>query len=148
MKEPSGPEFLKKKYDLHNAEEVEEQAERTEALTGEKVPQDPASRIQNYLDRFNDLRDREDPDDRERGLEALKRILYRKNVVKPEDIPEGYFEAQRRIVRERGHGDVEVTPEQRAQLTEVIIADQKSSLDTWVDYYPCLAPRGQGRKSV
>ena len=31
--------FLKDKYNLHNAPEVEKAAERTEERTGEKVPQ-------------------------------------------------------------------------------------------------------------
>lgn len=135
MKEPSGEDFLKKKYDLHKAPEVEEQAERTEAKSGEKVPQDPASRIQNYLNRFEGILKREDPRERERGVEALKIVLHRKNVIKPSDIPESYFELQRKIARQQGHGDVEITSEMREQLTEVVIADQKSSLDAWVDYF-------------
>jgi hypothetical protein len=126
--------FLKGKYDLHNAPEVESAAERTEIRTGEKVPQDPTERIQNYLDRFNDILDRKDPEKRERGVEAIKKVLYNKFVIKPEEIPEGYFENQRRLAREQGHGDIEIAQEQRNQLSEVVVADQKSSLDTWVDY--------------
>lgn len=38
------------------------------------------------------------------------------------------------MAREQGHGDIEITGELREQATEVIIADQKSSLDNWVDY--------------
>jgi hypothetical protein len=49
MKEPASEDFLKKRYDLHKAPEVEEQAERAEFLKGEKVPQAPEARIQNYL---------------------------------------------------------------------------------------------------
>ena len=133
MKENSNL-FLKKKYDLHNAPEVKKQAERAEARTGEKVPQDPSSRIQNYLDRFKEITDRKDPAERERGLEAIKRVLYRDNIIKPKDIPRSYWETQRRLAREQGHGDIEITGQLREQQAEVIIADQKSSLDTWVDY--------------
>ena len=61
-------------------------------------------------------------------------MLYRKNVIKPSDIPESYFTTQRRLARELGHGDIEITAEVRRQAAEVIITDQKSSLDTWVDY--------------
>jgi hypothetical protein len=126
--------FLKGKYDLHNAPEVESAAERTKARTGEEVPQNSADRIQNYLDRFNEILDREDPEKRERGVEAIKKVLYDKFVIKPEEIPEGYFDNQRRLAREQGHGDIEIAQEQRDQLSEVVVADQKSSLDTWVDY--------------
>ncbi len=128
------PGFLKEKYNLHNAEEVEAAASRTEIRTGEHVPQDPASRIQNYLERFTGILEREDPKHRERGIEALKEVLHRKFVIKPEEIPEGYFENQRRIARELGHGDVEVPQEMRDQLTEVVITDQETTLDQWIDY--------------
>ena len=128
------PNFLKKKYDLHNAPEVESAAKRTEKSVGEKVPQDPADRIQNYLDRFNEILDRKDPEKRERGIEALKRILDDKFVITPEEIPEAYFENQKRLAREQGHGDIQITDEMLKQLTEVIITDQKSSLDNWIDY--------------
>ena len=45
-------EFLKEKYGLHKSSEVEKAAERTKQRTGEKVPQNPDARIQNYLDRL------------------------------------------------------------------------------------------------
>ncbi len=58
------PEFLKKKYDLHNEvnevndkkiNPVERAAKRTQERTGEKVSQDPEVRIQNYLNRLERL---------------------------------------------------------------------------------------------
>lgn len=128
------PEYLKEKYALHNTEEVEAAASRTEMHTGEKVAQDPAARIQNYLERFTGILERDDPKQRERGVEAIKRVLHDKYVIKPDEVPEGYFENQRRIARELGHGDVEVSAEMRDQLTEVAITDQETTLDQWVDY--------------
>lgn len=133
----NGAEFLKQKYGLHNTPEVASAARRTEARTGEKVPQNPVLRIENYLDRFREIIEREDPAKRERGIEALKRVLHSEFVIKPEEIPEGYWENQRRLVRERGQGaDLEMVDwqELQAQNSEAIIADQRSSLDNWVDY--------------
>ena len=80
--------FLKEKYNLHNTPEVESAAERTETRTGGSVPQNPNERIQNYLDRFNEILERKDPEKRERGIEALKRWSHEKFVMKPEDVPE------------------------------------------------------------
>lgn len=128
------PEFLKEKYNLHKSPEVDSAAKRTEARTSEQLSQNPQERIQNYLDRFSDVLNREDPDKRERGIEALKHVLHKKFIIKPDEIPENYFANQQRIAREQGHGDVEIGDEQRQQLTEVIITDQKSSLDKWIDY--------------
>jgi hypothetical protein len=128
------PDFLKKKYDLHNAPEVEAAARRTRLRQGsgeasEKTLQTPEARIQNYLDRFTEIIERKEPAKRERGIEALKHILHDKFVIKEEEIPEGYYENQKRLAREQGHGDIEIADETRNQLAEVIITDQKSSLD-------------------
>ena len=128
------PDFLKEKYNLHNAPEVGAAAKRTEERTGEKVPQNPKDQIQNYLDRFTEIIERKEPGKRERGIEAIKRVIDDKYIIKPEEIPESYYENQRRIAREQGHGDVEITDEARNQLQEVIIKDQKDSLDNWIDY--------------
>lgn len=138
------PDFLKKKYNLHNAPETKAAVKRAEIRTRlrdtsarqaeEKVSQNPEAQIQNYLDRFTEIIERKEPAKRERGIEALKQVLHDKFVIKPVEIPEGYFENQRRLAREQGHGDIEITDEMRDQLTEVIIADQTSSLDNWVDY--------------
>ncbi len=65
------PNFLKNKYNLHNAPETESAAKRTEKRTGEKVPQGPEAQIQNYLDRFKEIIGRKEPAKRERGIEAL-----------------------------------------------------------------------------
>jgi hypothetical protein len=134
------PNFLKQKYDLHNSEEVEAAALRTEQSTGEKVSQKPTDRIQNYLDRLENiihppkLENHPDFDRQERNLNLLKNSLYEEFVIKPEEVPDSYFENQKRLAREQGHGDIEISDEQKERLTEVIITDQKSSLDNWIDY--------------
>lgn len=128
------PNFLKKKYDLHNSPEVDSAAKRTEARSGESVPQDPSKRIQNYLDRFKEITEHTDPDKRERGMDTLKHVLHDKFIIKPQDIPQSYFETQRRLAREQGHGDVEITEGMRQQLSETIITDQTTTLDSWINY--------------
>jgi len=99
-------QLLKGKYDLHKQPEVDVAARRTFAHTGEKVLQDPMARIQNYLNRFHEITDREDPGEREHGLDAVKRLLYSRYVIKPDEIPEGYFDNQRRLARELGPGEL------------------------------------------
>lgn len=129
------PSFLKKIYqNLGASEEAARIAERTKVKTGERVPEKPEARIQNYLDYIRESLDPKDPHRREEKLSRFKQTLYDKYVIKPDEIPESYFNTQRRLAREQGHGDVEINTEVRRQLTEVIITDQKSSLDKWVDY--------------
>ena len=128
------PEFLKNKYDLHKAPEVESAARRTEASREEKVGQKPRERIQNYLDRFSEVLERKDEGKRDRGIEALRSILYENKVIKPEEVPEEVFTLEQRIARELGHGEVEITEEFRQRKIDQIISAQKRSLDRWIDY--------------
>lgn len=136
-------QLLKNKYNLHKNPEVERAAKRTLERTGEKVPQDPLLRIQNYLDRLNsitnpsELKGNPNSDRGERNIEMLKHRLYDKVIIKPQEIPESFWENQRRIIRERGQGgDLERVDfeELKRQNTEAIIADQQSSLDKWINY--------------
>jgi hypothetical protein len=138
MEGSRNPEFLKEKYGLHNEPDVKVAAEyanlHAEEGDEEISATDAPALIQNYLDRYTGIFERKDPEKRDRGIRAVKRLLTREYVIKPEEIPEGYFELQKRLAREQGHGDIEITPEMREQLTEVVIADQESSLNKWIDY--------------
>lgn len=138
MEGSRNPEFLKEKYGLHNEPDVKVAAEyanlHAEEGDEEISSSDAPALIQNYLDRYTGIFERKDPEKRDRGIRAVKRLLTREYVIKPEDIPDGYFELQKRLAREQGHGEIEITPEMRGQLTEVVIADQESSLNKWIDY--------------
>ena len=127
------PSFLKQKYQaLHSSPEVEHTALRAKDKKGEK-PARPEARIQEYLDYLKESLDKNNPH-REEKLARFKQTLYDKFVIKPDEIPESYFDTQRRLAREQGHGEVEITDDMREQSAEIIIADQKSSLDNWMDY--------------
>lgn len=126
--------FLDDKYKLNSSEEVESAVHRSGMRNGEKVQSNVCARIGAYLQRFQEILDRKEQGDRRQGVDAFKKILYRNCVIRPEDVPESYFDAQRRIAHEQGYGDREVDDEMRQQLIDAIVADQKSSLDIWVDY--------------
>ena len=49
-------------------------------------------------------------------------------------MPESYFELQRRIARERGYGDFELTDRQKEEDVKRLRADQKESLMRWSGY--------------
>ncbi|MDA2922035.1 hypothetical protein MYX07_02075 [Patescibacteria group bacterium AH-259-L07] len=131
--------FLKKKYGLHTAPEVASAARRTEERTGKKLSQKPEVRIQNYLNRFKEIIERTDPQERERGIQALKKVLLHTFVTRFEDIPESYWEHQERILRERGQqGDYDSFSEEekrtwKKQLVERLLDDQRASLEQWID---------------
>lgn len=172
MKNFENPAFLKKKYDLHNAPEVEAAVKRAEIRShlrnssagqaNEKISQNLADRIQNYLDRFKEITEREDPDKREHGLDALKRLLHTKFVIKPEKISEDYIknillgnfaemkgydrdklripEIKEQILKmfesETSHSfeSYRIPREQNDQIAEQTVQDQSASMDRWLDY--------------
>ena len=133
-------DFLKKKYNLHNTPETESAKKRTEFNTDEKVPNNPKDLIENYLNRFREIADRKDPEDKEMGMQALKKVLLDKFVTKFEDIPQSYWDLNDRIIRERGQsGDWNNYTEkqknqERKNQVEGMLTDQKASLEQWIDY--------------
>src|SRR3989344_5986278 len=133
------PDFLRQKYtELNKSPEVESAARRTEVRTGEKFPmrsaEDADVRIQNYLDRLKEIFENPDTEKRERGILFLKQQLHEQFIIKPEEIPEAYFESIKRKHREEGHGNIEIPDDYRRELAETLVTDQKRSLDNWIDY--------------
>jgi len=133
-KEESNPEFLKKKYqELHSSPEVESAAARHKARTGETL-QKPTEKIQNYMDRFSEILNREDEGERKRGIRALKKVMNDQLVIKGEDVPERAFVLEQEIVESLGHGRQEITEDFRQKKIEQIREDQEHSLEPWINY--------------
>ena len=129
-----GPEFLKRKFNKpHTSEEVEKAVKRKEKQTGERI-HNAEERIQTYLDRFKEITSRTDPKHQEQGVRALKQVLHPLFVIEYKDVPESYFNLQKKIAREAGHGDIDLTEEVRQELAETVINDQRNSLNVWIDY--------------
>lgn len=120
--------------ELQKSEEVQNAVEKQERLTGEKIPNEPNERIETYMDRLENVFLNSDEKTRERNLEMLRPKIYDALLIKPENFPESFFELQKRVAREQGHGDVDITPEMRERMIETSIEDQKHSLDAWIDY--------------
>ncbi len=119
-----GLEFLAKKYPKRSSRFINEERKRR----GKNGVEKSEEKIADWLLGIN--MDRDDPV----VLGRIKQYYHKKYVIKPDEIPDTYFELQRRLAREQGHGDIEITEERKRQLTEVVISDQESSLDTWIDY--------------
>ena len=127
-----GEQFLhQREPKLHTTQPIEHEQKRKKRK-GEKISQKPAEKISDWLSVIEQthMGHEDDP----RVLERIKNYYHKELVVKPVDIPESYFENQKRLARKQGHGDIELTNEMKSQLTEVIITDQETTLDGWVDY--------------
>jgi hypothetical protein len=132
MPERFGEQFLHQRDPrLHTSDPVEHEAERLNER-GESVSQKPSEKIAEWmkvLERTH-MGHRDDP----RVLERIRSYYHKEHVIDPQDIPESYYENQQRLARERGHGDIEITDEMRRQQEEIIVSDQTSTLDTWINY--------------
>ena len=137
------PEFLKNKYNLHNAPEVKKSAKRKEVKTGEKVPQKPDAQIQNYLDRLERLildpekkqsRKTIDGESRPRALSLLREMIMNKYVrSNKEQLTEGAARVEERAARELGM-DIQYGEEELEQRGEIAVEDLEKSLDSWISY--------------
>ncbi len=140
-----------KNPELQKSEEVQDAVEKKErlaiihnealrdsgvesSLEKEKIPNDPNERIEVYMDRLENVFLNPDEKTKQRNLEMLRPKIYDTLIIKPENFPESFFELQRRVAREQGHGDVEITPEMRERMIETSIEDQKHSLNAWINY--------------
>ncbi len=154
----SGTQFLRKTYDLDKESEVQDAVNKAELdaihsnqrlidsnqegpPVAEKISELPKDRIQTYLDRLQGILEPatregsdEDFDRADRNLSLIKNALHKNFVIKEGEIPESYWDAQKRIARDEGRGDIEITEQKKEEDTEVIIEDQELSLDFWVDY--------------
>ena len=89
--------------------------------------------IEEYMDKLESVHEKA-AKSKER-IKTIKRMYHNKYVIKRENIPDSYFELQKRIALERGFGHVNINENQRELLEKEVIDNQKSSLDTWIDYF-------------
>ena len=120
-----GETFLNKIYkDLHLSDEVMHTC----------VPSDnKEEKVYKYLNRLEKIENMTKKS-RHNGIEHLKNLYYKKYVIKPENVPESYFELQKRIALERGNGYINIGKKEREEMIKIIIEEQKKSLDIWLDY--------------
>lgn len=123
-----------KNPELQTSDEVNKAVRRKERLSDERVPNDPSARIEAYMDRLANVFLHPDEKKRERNIDMLRPKIHEALIIKKANFPESYFELQKRIARERGQGNVEVTEDMRERMMDIAINDQKRSLDAWIEY--------------
>jgi hypothetical protein len=99
-----------------------------------KIPNDPTERINAFMNRMEKIFLNPDPRVRERNLSLLKPYIYDNFIIKPDEVPESYFELQQQVAREQGIAVPNIPDDMRREMIETVIKDQKHSLDNWIDY--------------
>ena len=122
MKYKNGEELLNRLYsNLHMEEVVMHTASKSDT---------PVEKIEKYLSRLESVHDK--AIENSHKLEVLKKFYYDKYVIK--ELPDSYIELQKRMARERGYGDLEVTEGIKRELLAQVQKEQMKSLDMWIDY--------------
>ncbi len=122
MRYKNGTEFLNKLYrNMHMSDSVMHTSEKSDT---------PAEKIDKYLNRLEEVHDIAKTS--EHKMDLLKRLYYNKYVIK--ELPDNYVNLQRKIARERGYGDIDVTKDRRREMLKQIQVEQEKSLDNWIDY--------------
>ena len=120
-------DIISKMYkDLHNSERV---------MHISKEHDKKRERLLNYFSRLEEIHKRVSESKNKSDEKLLKGFYYDLYVIKPEDIPESYFQNQVKLARERGYGNIELTNEDKKRMTDQVIEDQKHSLDKWIEYF-------------
>ena len=120
-------DMISKVYtNLHNSDRV---------LKASNVSDKKRERLLKYFERLEELHNKVSETKSVNGEKLLKSFYYDLYVIKPENIPDAYFQNQVRLARERGYGNIELTEEDKMRKTEEVIDDQKKSLDKWIEYF-------------
>ena len=120
-------DMISKVYsNLHNSDRV---------LKASNVSDKKRERLLKYFERLEELHNKVSKTKSVNGEKLLKSFYYDLYVIKPENIPDAYFQNQIRLARERGYGNIELTNEDKKRMTEEVIDDQKKSLDKWIEYF-------------
>lgn len=128
----TGAQFLHDRDSrLHTTNHVEKKSSQHKRAVGITLIK-PADKIDQWLISLERIAKKAETSPRAEKI--LKNALYKQYVIKAEDVPESYYAHQIRIARERGHGDIILAKQQKMQMAETLIVDQKKSLDKWQEY--------------
>lgn len=119
-----GETFLSRLYrDMHTLEQVEKSSLKSD---------NKYEKIRKYLNRLesihNSVKDKN-------MLNVLKKYYYDKYVIKKENISDDYFDYLEENALNRGLGHIRYNKGILDREKDVIISDQKKSLDLWIDYF-------------
>ena len=120
-------DMISKVYtNLHNSDRV---------LRASNVSDKKRKRLLKYFERLEELHNRVSETRSVNGEKSLKSFYYDLYVIKPENIPDAYFQNQVRLAKELGYGNIKLTAEAKKGMIEEVIDDQKKTLDKWIEYF-------------
>lgn len=136
MEQSGGGEFLNIKYpDLQKSIQVQRSVEKKGRIEHIQTPNNPKDRNEVLLNRLENIFNNSNPKTKERNIKLFaEKFLYPTVLIDPKNVPENYFELQKKISREQGRGEIYFNDQSREIAGKTLYNDQKKSLDTWVNY--------------
>ena len=104
---------------LHNSQRV---------LNSSSLSDKRRERIIKYFNRLEEVHNKVSETKSEAGEKLLKNFYYDLYVIKPENIPESYFNNQIVLARERGYGNIILSDKDKERMIKQVIDDQKETL--------------------
>ena len=123
--ELEGAKFLHKENDsIHTSTPVEF------TLSQLNTNLKPYHKINAWMDVLSKIYSKKDPI----VLDRIKKSYHKDYIIQPQNVPESFFENQKKIIRDRGEGNIEISQVQKNLLIDTLRKDQIASLDTWINY--------------
>ena len=126
--------FIGKLYDILLESDIIRYDDKPKDLKEKK------ERLEKYLNKLDRVQSK--VISKEEHVDTLKRLYYDRYVIKSEKIPDSYFKSLEKRYLDEGHGhhnlvnpDNEFDRELKQQHINVIIREQKDSLDAWLNYF-------------
>ena len=120
-----GEKFLLKLYnDMYNDESVKHSSTKSD---------NKYEAVRKYIERLERVHEKAINHKTDTGMNLLKNYYYDKYVIKREDISEKYIDYLDKVQFDQ-YG-VHMSNSQREEQKDLIIQDQKKSLDEWIDYF-------------
>lgn len=126
IEKDQGPAFLLSlNPNLHNSPPVQAAMEQIKKTTGTSLVK-PADRISAWLKQMETATP-------EYNRQIIKHYRDR-SLTKRNEVTQAFFDFQQRILREQGHGTHVYSEDEKAELLDIHLSDQKNSLDRWLNY--------------
>ena len=120
-------DMISKVYvNLHNNQKV---------LNSSNKSDKKRERIIKYFNRLEEVHNKVSKTKSASAEKILKNFYYDLYIIKPENIPESYFNNQIELARERGYGNITLTDKDKERMIKQVIDDQKETLDKWIEYF-------------
>ena len=67
-------------------------------------------------------------------ISEFRDMCYEKYLIKEDKFPKKFFEIRKKMALDRGYGHIEIDDEHIRGIKQLVISDQKQSLDRWINF--------------